>query len=90
MIATGWRPAFKYYSKWMALVGTLLCLAVMFLINWITALITFVIVCFIYAYIHYRKPDVNWGSSTQAHVYRSALQHSLKLVSVSDHIKNFR
>ena len=34
--------------------------------------------------------DVNWGSSTQAHVYKNALQHSLKLTSVVDHVKNFR
>ena len=38
----------------------------------------------------YLLSDINWGSSTQAHVYRSALQHTLKLVSVMDHIKNFR
>lgn len=34
--------------------------------------------------------DVNWGSSTQAHVYKNALNTTLKLVSVADHIKNFR
>ena len=34
--------------------------------------------------------DVNWGSSSQAHVYKGALQTALKLVSVEDHIKNFR
>jgi solute carrier family 12 sodium/potassium/chloride transporter 2 len=32
--ASGWRPAFKYYNQWMALTGALLCVAVMFIINW--------------------------------------------------------
>ncbi|XP_022331098.2 solute carrier family 12 member 2-like isoform X2 [Crassostrea virginica] len=86
----GWRPAFRYYSMWMSLLGALLCIAVMFIMNWWTALITFVIVCAIFVYVHYSKPDVNWGSSTQAHVYKSALNTTLKLVSVADHIKNFR
>ncbi|XP_064618818.1 solute carrier family 12 member 3-like [Lineus longissimus] len=86
----GWRPAFKYYSMWIALAGSLLCLGVMFVINWWTALITFGLVSGLYIYVHYMKPDVNWGSSTQAHVYRNALQSSLKLVSVLDHVKNFR
>ncbi|KAK3097932.1 hypothetical protein FSP39_014651 [Pinctada imbricata] len=89
-IAIGWRPAFKYYSKWCSLIGALLCVAVMFIINWWTALITFAVVSGLFTYVHYTKPDVNWGSSTQAHVYRSALQASLKLVSVEDHIKNYR
>lgn len=34
--------------------------------------------------------DINWGSSTQAHVYRSALVHSMKLMTVNEHVKNFR
>ena len=34
--------------------------------------------------------DVNWGSSTRAHVYNSALFSALKLETGKDHIKNFR
>ena len=34
--------------------------------------------------------DVNWGSSTQAHVYRNVLKYSLKLLNTDDHIKNYR
>ncbi|KAK2151035.1 hypothetical protein LSH36_378g01015 [Paralvinella palmiformis] len=79
-----------YYSKWLSLLGALLCLAVMFVINWWTALITFACVSTLYVYVHYRKPDINWGSSTQAHVYRNALQHTLKLSHVLDHVKNYR
>ena len=30
----GWRPSFKYYNKWISLIGFLLCIAIMFLINW--------------------------------------------------------
>ena len=32
--ASGWRPAFRYYNKWLALIGALVCIAVMFVINW--------------------------------------------------------
>jgi len=88
--APGWRPSFKYYSMWLSLAGALLCITVMFIINWWTALITFAVICSIFVYVHYRKPDVNWGSSTQAHVYRGALAAALKLVQTEDHIKNFR
>ena len=33
-----------------------------------TAILTFVIICVLYMYLHYNAPEVNWGSSTQAQV----------------------
>jgi len=86
----GWRPAFKYYSMWLSLAGALLCVSVMFIINWWTALITIAIVAGLFFYVHYRKPDINWGSSTQAHVYKNALQNTHKLLNINEHVKNFR
>ncbi|XP_049649948.1 solute carrier family 12 member 2-like isoform X4 [Accipiter gentilis] len=86
----GWRPAFKYYNMWISLVGAILCCIVMFVINWWAALLTYVIVLGLYIYVTYKKPDVNWGSSTQALTYLNALQHSIHLSGVEDHVKNFR
>ncbi|KAL0271584.1 UNVERIFIED_CONTAM: hypothetical protein PYX00_008636 [Menopon gallinae] len=86
----GWRPAFKYYNAWVSLLGTLLCIVVMFLISWGTALITFVIVITLYLYVSYRKPDVNWGSSTQAQCYSIALRYALDLNGMEEHVKNYR
>lgn len=37
----------------------------------------------------YRKPDVNWGSSTQEQTYKTALSAALRLQRVNDHIKNY-
>ncbi|NP_001116071.1 solute carrier family 12 member 2 L homeolog [Xenopus laevis] len=86
----GWRPAFRYYNMWVSLVGALLCCGVMFVINWWAALLTYVIVIGLYIYVTYKKPDVNWGSSTQALTYLNALQHTIRLSGVEDHVKNFR
>uniref|UniRef100_A0A8C5PIT1 Solute carrier family 12 member 2 n=1 Tax=Leptobrachium leishanense TaxID=445787 RepID=A0A8C5PIT1_9ANUR len=86
----GWRPAFKYYNMWVSLIGALLCCGVMFVINWAAALLTYVIVIGLYIYVTYKKPDVNWGSSTQALTYLNALQHTIRLAGVEDHVKNFR
>lgn len=86
----GWRPAFKYYNMWLSFIGALVCCAIMFVIQWYAALITIVIVAALYKYVDYKKPDVNWGSSTQAYIYTQALNHTLKLTSVDDHVKNFR
>ncbi|CAG7733915.1 unnamed protein product, partial [Allacma fusca] len=49
----GWRPTFKYYNMWLSLVGFVLCVAVMFLISWITALLTFAAILFLYMVVIY-------------------------------------
>uniref|UniRef100_A0A8C7L2B5 Solute carrier family 12 member 2 n=1 Tax=Oncorhynchus kisutch TaxID=8019 RepID=A0A8C7L2B5_ONCKI len=86
----GVHLTFKFYNMWVSLAGAVLCCVVMFVINWWAALMTNVIVMGLYIYVSYKKPDVNWGSSTQALTYHQALTHSLHLSSVEDHIKNFR
>ncbi|XP_030372574.1 bumetanide-sensitive sodium-(potassium)-chloride cotransporter isoform X2 [Scaptodrosophila lebanonensis] len=86
----GWRPTFKYYNMWLSLVGAALCVAVMFLISWGTALITFGVVLALYLIVAYRKPDVNWGSTTQAQTYKNALMSVQQLNNVEEHVKNYR
>ncbi|KAJ6664109.1 hypothetical protein lerEdw1_008324 [Lerista edwardsae] len=86
----GWRPAFKYYNMWVSLFGALLCCGVMFVINWWAAVITYAIELFLYIYVTYKKPEVNWGSSAQALCYVDAIDTALKLTTIDDHVKNFR
>ncbi|XP_008544301.1 bumetanide-sensitive sodium-(potassium)-chloride cotransporter isoform X1 [Microplitis demolitor] len=86
----GWRPTFKYYNMWLSLAGAILCVAVMFLISWWTALITLSVVLALYLVVAYRKPDVNWGSTTQAQTYNNALNAVQQLDRVEEHVKNYR
>ncbi|XP_028261586.1 solute carrier family 12 member 10, tandem duplicate 1 isoform X2 [Parambassis ranga] len=86
----GWRPSFHYYSKWTALFGAVISVVLMFLFTWWAALITFCIIFFLFGYINYNKPKVNWGSSFQAGTYNMALSYSVSLSGVEDHVKNFR
>ncbi|XP_031434224.1 solute carrier family 12 member 2 isoform X2 [Clupea harengus] len=86
----GWRPSFKWYNMWVSLAGAGLCCVVMFVINWWAALLTNVIVMSLYIYVSYKKPDVNWGSSTQALTYHQALTNSLQLCGIADHVKTYR
>ena len=86
----GWRPAFSYYHWSSAAVGGILCLAVMFLVDPIFALIAFVICGLLYSYILYRDPDVNWGSVNQAKIYQRAIRANLALQAQEPHVKNWR
>ncbi|XP_045467034.1 bumetanide-sensitive sodium-(potassium)-chloride cotransporter isoform X2 [Harmonia axyridis] len=86
----GWRPTFRYYNMWLSLLGAILCVMVMFLISWWTALLTLTAVLALYLVVSYRKPDVNWGSTTQAQMYKTALQAVQQLNAVEEHVKNYR
>ncbi|XP_037531269.1 solute carrier family 12 member 3-like [Nematolebias whitei] len=86
----GWRPSFHYYSKWTALFGAVISVVLMFLFSWWAALITFCIIFFLFGYVNYNKPKINWGSSVQAGTYNMALSYSVSLTGVEDHVKNFR
>ncbi|KFP00007.1 Solute carrier family 12 member 3, partial [Calypte anna] len=86
----GWRPSFRYYSKWAALFGAAVSVVIMLLLTWWAALIAFGIVIFLLGYVLYKKPDVNWGSSMQASSYNMALNYSVGLSEVDEHIKNYR
>uniref|UniRef100_T1GUF5 Amino acid permease/ SLC12A domain-containing protein n=1 Tax=Megaselia scalaris TaxID=36166 RepID=T1GUF5_MEGSC len=44
----GWRPTFKYYNAWLSLFGAVICIVIMFLIDWISSIITFVIILALY------------------------------------------
>ncbi|XP_068117196.1 solute carrier family 12 member 3 [Hyperolius riggenbachi] len=86
----GWRPSFKYYSKWASLFGAVVSVIIMFLLAWESALIAIGIVIFLLAYVLYKKPEANWGSSVQAGSYNMALSYCVGLNQVEEHIKNYR
>lgn len=48
------------YNVWLSLFGFAACVTIMFLIDWISSLITFAVVLALYMVVVYRKPDVNW------------------------------
>ncbi|XP_017780455.1 PREDICTED: bumetanide-sensitive sodium-(potassium)-chloride cotransporter [Nicrophorus vespilloides] len=85
----GWRPTFKYYNTWLSLAGFFMCVVIMFLINWQSSLITFIVILALYLIVVYRKPDVNWGSSTQAQTYKTALTTTHRLINIGEHVKNY-
>ncbi|CAL8241661.1 unnamed protein product [Merluccius merluccius] len=86
----GWRPSFHYYSKWTALFGATISVVLMFAFTWWAALVTFSIIFFLFGYVAYNKPQVNWGTSLQASRYNIALSYSVALSRIEDHVKNFR
>lgn len=55
-VCPGWRPSFKFYSKWLSLLGAVICVVLMFLLTWWAALIAFGVVFLLLGYTVYKKP----------------------------------
>lgn len=53
----GFRPSFRFYNQWLSLASAILMTIVMFIANWIAALLTFLIILILYMWIMYRKPS---------------------------------
>eukprot|EP00924_Labyrinthula_sp_SR-Ha-C_P003468 maker-scaffold_15-snap-gene-10.78-mRNA-1 protein AED:0.06 eAED:0.06 QI:0/0/0/1/0/0/2/0/991 len=89
--APNWRPSFRYYNKYLSAAGALLCIIVMFLIDWIPALITCVVAVLMMMYLNTLDVDINWGEAGQAMKYTKTLE-SLETLQMSEkvHVKTFR
>lgn len=86
----GWRPGFKYYHKYGALVGCILSLAMMWAVSvWATAAI-FITGTTFYLFVRRRQVMVNWGTIGDALVIEKAIWSLKSLSRVQSNIKTFR
>lgn len=86
----GWRPSFVYYNKYTALLGGIICIAIMLFINIEYAVVAIIIAGTLYQYISWTRPTVNWGSAFASRAKWKANDSSLKLYQYGDHVKNFQ
>jgi amino acid transporter len=88
--APGWRPAFKYWSPGIALLGATMCFVSMFMVDWALAIVTILCSVALFQYIVHIKPDVNWGDSGVAHCQKAAVEAIFRMERLKDHVKNYR
>eukprot|EP01083_Nonionella_stella_P005100 14832_1 len=74
----GWRPTFKYYSPYLSLFATFQSVVLMFMIDWVMALVTVVIGGICYKYIEGRDPNVDWGTTVESALYLKGCKIALK------------
>ncbi|MFH1302961.1 MAG: amino acid permease [Planctomycetota bacterium] len=85
-----YRPTFRYCNWSVSLAGTVGCLAVMFLTNWIWASASIVVITGLYWYIHFREVESRWGDLHSGMVFERARKSLLKLEQEDYHPKNWR
>jgi len=88
--APGWRPSFKWYNKWVSLISAILCVALMFMMDWRFAAGTIVVQAILGSYVYYANPEANWGSSADAQTFLTAMNSTQQLTDNPDHVKTYR
>jgi amino acid transporter len=85
-----YRPTFRYCHWSASLVGAIGCLGVMFLINWIWASLSIVLIAALHWSIRYREIESRWGDLHSGVAFERARRSLLRLEQEAYHPKNWR
>lgn len=85
-----YRPTFHYCHWSTSLIGFLGCLAVMFLMSWVWALVSILFVAGLHWFIRNREVESRWGDLRSGVVFERARKSLLRLESEVYHPKNWR
>ena len=77
----------QYYHPWVSLIASAECITLMFLIDWLMALITVIIGLVMYKYVSYIEPQVHWGTAAEAMTYMTTCKNLLKYQAIKPHAK---
>ena len=77
--APNFRPMFKYWSKWTALVGFITNLFVMFFLDYKHGIIGVAVLLLLIIYLVFRGPVTQWGDVSQALMFHQVRKLLLML-----------
>lgn len=73
-----------------SLAAAIICFVVLFLLDPIYGVGTFLLSAALYIYLNAKDPDVNWGSAVDANKYKQAVRNISSLERVRYHVKNYK
>ena len=85
-----YRPTFRFRHWSISLAGALGCLAVMFLINWVWALVSIGFIAALHWFIRWREIESRWGDLQSGIAFERARKALLRLEEEAYHPKNWR
>ncbi|CAH7687997.1 amino acid permease-domain-containing protein [Phakopsora pachyrhizi] len=84
------RPSFRLFSEWTALLGLILAFVFMYLVDPVSASTCLVVMIIIFVSIHYSSPAKQWGEVTQSIIYHQVRKYLLRLDERKDNVKYWR
>ncbi len=85
-----YRPTFRYCHWSVSLAGAIGCLAVMFLINWVWASVSIVVIAGLHQYIRSHEIESRWGDLQSGAAFEKVRRSLLRLEQMGYHPKNWR
>jgi amino acid transporter len=85
-----YRPRFRFSHWSTSLLGAIACLAVMFLIDWLWAVVSLVLMAGLCRYISLREVEARWGDMQSGLKFERTRSNLLKLEAEIYHPKNWR
>ncbi|KAI9660871.1 MAG: hypothetical protein M1829_006436 [Trizodia sp. TS-e1964] len=86
--APNFRPRFRFFNSWTALIGTVVSGATMFFVDGFYATGCVGILVVIFLIIHYTTPPKSWGDVSQSLIYHQVRKYLLRLRP--EHVKFWR
>ncbi|KAI9145259.1 amino acid permease-domain-containing protein [Paraphysoderma sedebokerense] len=88
--APNFRPSFKYFKSWTALLGLILCFVAMVIVDLNYALLSLFVEVGLFFLVHYSCDAKNWGDVSGSLIYHQVRKYLLKLDVRRENVKNWR
>ncbi|KAA0167990.1 hypothetical protein FNF27_07237 [Cafeteria roenbergensis] len=87
----GWRPSFRYYSKYSSALGAAACLGMLLFLDYLSGIVAVLITGLLFLYVkHTTAANVSWGSASEGSAYMAAVRTLSALQRTQRHVKNWR
>eukprot|EP00042_Codosiga_hollandica_P044889 m.448610 g.448610 ORF g.448610 m.448610 type:complete len:968 (-) comp56892_c1_seq3:2431-5334(-) len=88
--APNFRPSFRFFNRWTALLGTVSNIVVMFYLSWMYGLIGTGLLLAVFIYLVFTAPARDWGEISQAIMFHQVRKYLLLLDTEKIHSKFWR
>ncbi|KAL2707491.1 Transmembrane amino acid transporter protein [Kluyveromyces marxianus] len=86
--APNFRPSFKWFNRYTALLGAILAILAMYVVDNVSASAVISFLCLLFVIIHYFCPPKPWGDVSQSLIYHQVRKYLLRLKQ--DNVKYWR
>lgn len=84
------RPRFRWFNKWLSLVGAFACVAVMIAINPTAGGVALIVLFAIFQFLRSSKSIERWTDSSTAHHFQKARSHLWAMSRTVEHPRDWR